>query len=223
MASLSDILSTVQNGVTAMSAFGKQLQGSLNNISSQLTNNVRSIAGRTGAFTLNGGSGLTNTLNDIQISQGSSSQFGAVKVDGTSVTAAAGVLSATAVTKTQQQTGTLNTAFATPLHQQDHDSATKAWVSWSSTGTIQASYNVTSVTRTSLGSFTIVFTTSFANTNYACHLSWEAPAGTSTAAGIGLIVPSSRTVSQVQVTFTQANLALFADPTSAFLVCHGRQ
>lgn len=68
---------------------------------------VSSIAGNTGAFTLNATSGITNSTNDIVCSQGSSSQFGCVKVDNSTITAAAGVISAaptSAVPSTQ--TGT---------------------------------------------------------------------------------------------------------------------
>lgn len=55
---------------------------------------VNSIAGNHGAFTLNATSGITNSTNDIVLSQASSSQFGAIKVDGTSITASSGVISA---------------------------------------------------------------------------------------------------------------------------------
>jgi hypothetical protein len=55
---------------------------------------VNSINSRTGAITLNSTSGITNSSNDIILSQASSSQFGAVKVDNTTITAAAGVISA---------------------------------------------------------------------------------------------------------------------------------
>lgn len=108
--SLTDIFAAMQNGVVALGNFRRQLNGSFNNISSQLTaikasitpssGIVTSIAGNTGAFTLNGTSGLTNTVNDIKLSAGSSVQFGAVKVDGTTITAAAGVISAVATTIT---------------------------------------------------------------------------------------------------------------------------
>lgn len=54
---------------------------------------VTSIAGNVGDFTLNSASGLTNTANDIKLQQASASQFGAVKVDGTSIVATAGVIS----------------------------------------------------------------------------------------------------------------------------------
>lgn len=58
---------------------------------------VSSIAGNTGAFTLNSTSGITNATNDIKCQVGSSSQFGCVKVDGTTVTAASGIISAAPV------------------------------------------------------------------------------------------------------------------------------
>jgi len=72
---------------------------------------VSSIAGNTGAFTLNATSGITNSTNDIICSQGSSSQFGCVKVDNSTITAASGVISAAPITATPStQTGT-NYAF----------------------------------------------------------------------------------------------------------------
>lgn len=54
---------------------------------------VNSIAGNSGSFTLNSTSGITNATNDIKLQQASASQFGAVKVDGTSIVAASGILS----------------------------------------------------------------------------------------------------------------------------------
>lgn len=44
----------------------------------------------------------------------------------------------------------------------------KAWVRWAgATGTIASSYNVSSVTRNSTGNYTVNFTTSLADANYA--------------------------------------------------------
>jgi hypothetical protein len=44
----------------------------------------------------------------------------------------------------------------------------KAWVRFTgATGTVNASYNVSSVTRSSTGQYTINFTNAFADTNYA--------------------------------------------------------
>jgi hypothetical protein len=77
---------------------------------------------------------------------------------------------ASPATKSDQQTGTSTTAVVTPSQQQSHDSAAKAWATWTgSTGALKASYNVSSVTRSSAaGTYTVNFTTAFANTNYSC-------------------------------------------------------
>lgn len=56
---------------------------------------VNSIAGNTGAFTLNSTSGITNSTNSIILQQASSSQFGAVKVDNSTIKASSGIISTT--------------------------------------------------------------------------------------------------------------------------------
>jgi len=106
--SLTDIFAAMQNGVVALGNFKQQLTGSFNNISAQLATKapssavlasstafVTTIAGNSSAFTLNGASGITNSTNDILLSQASSSQFGAVKVNATTITASAGIISLT--------------------------------------------------------------------------------------------------------------------------------
>jgi hypothetical protein len=56
---------------------------------------VNSIDTKSGDFTLNSASGITaSSTNDISLFPGSSSQFGAVKVDGTTITSSSGVISA---------------------------------------------------------------------------------------------------------------------------------
>ena len=74
-------------------------------------------------------------------------------------------------TQAQQETGTATTVLVTPGRQQSHKSAAKAWVFFTLSGTTVSftaadAYNVTSVTRNSVGVYTIVFTTAFSNTNY---------------------------------------------------------
>jgi hypothetical protein len=54
---------------------------------------VASIESATGALTLNETSGIELSSQDIRLRQGSSSQFGAVKVDNTTLQASSGVLS----------------------------------------------------------------------------------------------------------------------------------
>lgn len=70
-----------------------------------------------------------------------------------------------ATTKIIQQTASDATRFVNALHQQDHPSAVKAWVSavWNGSNgyTLGQSYNVASIVRNSTGNITINFTTPF--------------------------------------------------------------
>lgn len=61
----------------------------------------------------------------------------------------------------------------------------KAWVNWSgATGTINASYNVSSVTRSGTGSYVVNFTNAFADTRYVLSGFGEWPTGTTALAWI---------------------------------------
>ena len=58
--------------------------------------------------------------------------------------------------------GTVSTSSANVIQ-----GSAKAWVNWNgSSGSIRASYNVSSITRTAQGSYTINFTNAFADANY---------------------------------------------------------
>lgn len=71
--------------------------------------------------------------------------------------------------KAQQIAGTSSTVYVTPSVQQFHQSANKAWVRFrGTTASIISSYNVASVVRNSVGTYTITFTTPFSNTSYLC-------------------------------------------------------
>jgi hypothetical protein len=96
---------------------------------------VSSIAGNTGAFTLS--NGITNSTNDIR---------------------------ADFATKGEQETGTSTAKVVNPSNQKNHDSAAKAWAIFAgSTGTIQASSGVTSVSRSGTGQYVVTFSTAFAS------------------------------------------------------------
>ncbi len=157
---------------------------------------VSSIAGNAGAFTLSGL--LTNSTNVLQV---------------------------VAASKSDQQTGSSATLAVTPLHQQDHDSAVKAWARWtgSTTGTNAptAGYNVTSVTRSSAGAYVVNFTTAFsASTSYGCVVSTEIGGGGN--GTLGTVVGASYATGSVGVT-TLSTVFVASDPTSATIVCTGRQ
>src|SRR5262245_53159993 len=70
-------------------------------------------------------------------------------------------------TQSDQETATSTTVFVTPGRQHFHPSATKFWVFHNDGTTINASYNVTSITDNGAGDHTVNFTVSFSSTNYS--------------------------------------------------------
>jgi hypothetical protein len=66
-----------------------------------------------------------------------------------------------AATAAEQETSTANNRVVTPLIQQRHPSALKARVRFNSAGTVADSYNVTSVTDSGAGDWTVVIATDF--------------------------------------------------------------
>lgn len=136
----------------------------------------------------------------------------------TSSTAIEGV---SAASKTDQQTGASAILPVTPLHQQDHDSATKAWVNFiGATGVINSSYNVTSVIRTSSGNYNVTFTTAFANAFYNCQVTPETSA--SLAFGLSSDAATLKTTTQIRV-FVANTSNVTIDTTNVNVECHGRQ
>lgn len=75
-----------------------------------------------------------------------------------------------AASKAEQIAGASNNVYTSPLVQQNHPSAAKFWCSFNGqlTGTNApiAGYNVASITRNSVGNYTINFTTPFTSSNY---------------------------------------------------------
>jgi hypothetical protein len=62
----------------------------------------------------------------------------------------------------------------------------RAWINFNGTsGSVaaRASFNVSSVTRTSAGNYTVTFTSAFSDTNYCCVMFNNATTGTPTASG----------------------------------------
>jgi hypothetical protein len=120
---------------------------------------------------------------------------------------------ATAATKSDEQTGSSPTAVVTPLHQQDHDSAAKAWVYFGSVGTVSSSYNVSTVTHSGTGAYNINFSpTVFATSSFAC---------TASANGNAFAYINSKSASTVQIV-TRDNAGSTQD-VGADVVCYGRQ
>lgn len=187
------------------------------------TTYVNSIAGNNGAFTLNAASGITNSTNDIQVSQATASQFGAVKVDNSTITAASGVISVAVAAKSDQTTATSTTLEVTPGRQQFHPSASKAWVKFTGSGvngaqTITASYNVSGVSRTSAGVYVVTLTTGFSSADYVC-LVTQLVGSTN---GWGQVQNGGMASGSVTVGFVTTGPTAF-DPGSGMVVCFGTQ
>lgn len=130
-----------------------------------------------------------------------------------------GTVSVTAAAKSDQTTGSSNVLAVTPLHQQDHDSAAKAWcVFVGSSASISASYNISGVVRNSAGQYTVSFTTAFASANYVCNVTSDQPSG---AAGALSFINTKSAGSFTM--FAVNNAGSLGDPVNVNVVCFGRQ
>lgn len=173
----------------------------------------------TGTYTTSGTT-LTRTVTKSTNANAAISLSGAAEVFITP--RAEDLTVTTAAAKSDQQTGTSVTLAVTPSQAQSHDSAAKAWVNFTGSGsngaqTINASYNVTSVTRTASGQYTIAFTTAFASASYV---------GIGTNNGIttdGFVEMGTLLAGSAAVLFIKPALVTFDPAQGAYLVFFGRQ
>jgi hypothetical protein len=112
----------------------------------------------TGGDLIYGGASGTGT----RLANGSSGQA-LISAGGTS----APVWTTILATQADQETGTSTTTYVSPGRQQYHNSAAKAWVMASQTGSNNASYNISSITNNATGDNTYNFTTAFSSSSYA--------------------------------------------------------
>jgi hypothetical protein len=136
------------------------------------------------AAVANGGTGRTTlTANNVLLGNGTTAvNFVAPGTSGNVLTSngttwTSGAAPAPTIASTAEaEAGTNNTNVITPLRMREGFSASgtapvyacRAWVTWTgSTGSIRASQNVSSVSRTSTGQYTVNFTTAMNNTNYS--------------------------------------------------------
>lgn len=99
--------------------------------------------------------------------------------------------------QSEQETGSSTTLAVTPGRQHFHPSAAKAWVQFNSAGTVAASYNITSVTDSGTGGWTVNIATDFSSASYGVATSVENSTtrimmlGTPTAGTIPILVEDS--------------------------------
>ena len=84
--------------------------------------------------------------------------------DGTDV---AWVAPVAAATQAQMETATSTTTYVSPGRTQYHPGVAKVWGEWDNAGTINVSYNLTSITDTGVGDHTAVVGTDFSSANWS--------------------------------------------------------
>ena len=93
----------------------------------------------------------------------------------------------------------------------------KAWVNFNGTGTvaIRAAGNVSSITDSGTGQYTVNFTTAMPDANYSVSMAQQQTAAAGTWGQMQVF--STVTVSQFSVTYGTYNAASFQDPPSAYI------
>ena len=135
-----------------------------------------------------------------------------------------GTVTVTAATQSDQETATSTTTGVTPGRQQFHPSAAKAWVKFAGSGsngaqTVNASYNVSGVSRTGTGAYTVSFTTSFSSADYAA-----IPSGNLAGTAMAIqIAAASQVAGSVGIVYLNSTSAALVDPTNGYLVVFGDQ
>jgi len=121
-----------------------------------------------------------------------------------------------AASQADQETGSSTTTFVSPGRQQYHASACKAWIRCDVSGTINGSYNVTSITDTATGKVTVTIGTDFSTTNYAVIATCEESTNTRTA--------QLETVSTGScLVIAKSDTNTLADPAGYFVAMFGDQ
>ena len=121
-------------------------------------------------------------------------------------------------TQADQETSTSILAPVTPGRQQYHPSAAKAWIKCDIAGTINASYNVTSITDTGAGDVLVTWATDFTSGNYCANASFES----SVALAIRI---SSTTLSggSIQIQTYTVDTPALTDPVTYCVAAFGDQ
>ncbi len=109
--------------------------------------------------------------------------------------ATGGPLSVLGASQAEQEASTSELKTVTPLVQQHHPSACKAWGQWDADGTLSVGYNVSSVADNGVGDWTVNFAASFSGISYA-----TLACGVQITAGVnGMLEGATKTASACQI------------------------
>lgn len=133
---------------------------------------------------------------------------------------ASGTVTVTAAIKSDQTASSSTSVVVVPGVQQYHPSAAKAYVDFSGSTTngnqtLNSSYNVSSVSRSSVGVYSVTFSTPFADTNFAC-MATNGSGGSIN--GWGQV--GAKTTTTILLNFLSNSSTAF-DPTKGDVVCFG--
>lgn len=121
--------------------------------------------------------------------------------------------------QSDQETATSTTLPVTPGRQQYHPSASKAWIRCDMAGTINSSYNITSITDTGTGVVTITIATDFSSANW-CPVANIDPSGGGIFGGVTTAdIAAGSFVVRSYNTTTQTP----QDASGVYAVCFGDQ
>lgn len=178
-----------------------------------VVNSVSCAFQNSATLALVGGSSFTPAVGDILGFRGEAAPV----VRQVLYTSAGGSIGP--ATKAQQQAGTANNVYVSPLHQQDHQSAAKAWVQFDSTGAAKTAYNLTGVTRNSAGNFTITWNPAFNTGVYVvCINCLNALPNSAATTQVQQVV--SQTITSCNVVNTRVSDFTQVDPTDMLVVAY---
>lgn len=117
---------------------------------------------------------------------------------------------ATIATAAQMEDRSSTAAYVVPVRMKDHLGVAKFWVNFDANGTasIADSYNIASVIRSAAGTYTVNFTTGFADAKYAVFVQTLFRQGVAYTAGFA----TSKTTSSATVLTIRLDTAATADP-----------
>jgi hypothetical protein len=165
---------------------------------SALTGNVTASGALsvTGATTLNGALTTYGTATFGGTLSVAGNVINTLNVTGTLTTSGTTTLATGSTLTASPSTSDNSTKIATTAYVQSSPRISKAWVTFNgTTGAIRSSYNVSSVTRNSVGNYTINFTTPFSTADYCVVFG----AGYPGASGCWFAIGSAPTASSLNI------------------------
>jgi hypothetical protein len=120
-----------------------------------------------------------------------------------------------AATQAEMEAASSNTVAATPLNTNWHPGVAKAWINATTTGTINSSWNIASITDNGVGECTVFIATDFSSVNYVVAI------GITTGSTRSVITPNLNAAYFTGVCTNFSNV--LSDPDAWLFVCYGDQ